>query len=64
MRVLILATGVAAAFLCLLIFLLEGVIKALAIPAVFLFGLALLSCRKMASPFRHWFYPIQRYDTN
>ena len=53
MRVLILAAGVAGAILCLLIFLLEGVIKLLAIPAVFLFGLALLTFRKMAAPFRH-----------
>jgi hypothetical protein len=53
MRVLILATGVAAVLLCLLIFLFEGVIKVLAIPAVFLIGLALLAFRRVAAPFRH-----------
>jgi hypothetical protein len=52
MRVLILATGVAGGLLCLLIILIEGVIKLLAIPAVFLFGLALLAFRKVAAPFR------------
>ena len=52
MRLLILATGAAAALLCILIFLIEGVIKLLAIPAVFLFGLAMLACRKVAAPFR------------
>ena len=52
MRLLILATGAAAALLCILIFLIEGVIKLLAIPAVFLFGLALLTFRKIAAPFR------------
>jgi hypothetical protein len=52
MRLLILAMGVAAALLCLLIILLEGVIKLLAVPAVFLFGLAMLACTKVAAPFR------------
>lgn len=52
MRVIILATGLAGAFVCLLIFLVEGLIKLLAIPAVFLFGLALLMIRKLGEPFR------------
>jgi hypothetical protein len=52
MRVLILATGMAAALVCVTIFLVEGVIKLLAIPAVFLFGLVLLFFKRVGEPFR------------